>query len=382
MIPSRAWDTEKVTSLRALQAPFLVNTDALLKQVVTADMAVEMLAGLDRAGVTGLALVPESTRQIFAFGKPLLSPADLKGKTIRVPRSDTSYALFRALGATPSDSDALEDRFAGSESSFDQVGNPQGTMITATGNVTVFSKVNSVVINSKRFAALDRAQQGVLRDAATATRDWGVKAVPATADEAKRHCGNGQTVVLTTPADLAAFQRAAQPVYVELEKDAQTKAFIAGIRRLAAQTAPSPPVGACSPGAAVTASVQPAAGTFPDGVYRKTVSEQAMLAGGASGRAAKDHAGLWTMTFDKGIFTVQQRGYPAGPGVYCVSGDRVTVAEGRTTCGGTDGRVVFTATWRLDKDQLWLTPTGADHDLPPGAVTKTLFGGEPWTKIN
>ena len=110
MIPSRAWDTEKVTSLRALQAPFLVNTDALLKQVVTADMAVEMLAGLDRAGVTGLALVPESTRQIFAFGKPLLSPADLKGKTIRVPRSDTSYALFRALGATPSDSDALEDQ--------------------------------------------------------------------------------------------------------------------------------------------------------------------------------------------------------------------------------------------------------------------------------
>ena len=368
MIPARAWDTEKVTSLRALQAPFLVNSDALAKQVVTADMAGEMLAGLDRAGVTGLALVPESTRQIFAFGKPLLSPADLKGKTVRVPRSDTSYALFRALGATPSDVDALQDRFVGAESSFELARNLPETTVTATGNLTLFSKVNSVVINSKRFAALDQAQQGVLRDAATATRDWGVKAMPATADEAKRHCQNGHTVVLATPADLAAFQRAAQPVYADLEKDAQTKALIAGIRGLASRTAPPPPVAACGPAAAVTPSVQPAAGTFPDGVYRKTVSEQAMLAAGVSGRDAKDHAGLWTMTFDKGIFTIQQRGYPAGRGVYCLSDGKITVAEGRTRCGGTDGRVIFTATWQLDNDQLRFTPTGGDNDAPPGTV--------------
>jgi hypothetical protein len=117
-------------------------------------------------------------------------------------------------------------------------------------------------------------------------------------------------------------------------------------------------------------------------VYRKTASEQAMLAGGVGGRDAKNHAGLWTMTFDRGTFTGQQRGYPVGPGVYCLSDGKVTVAQGRTRCGGTDGLVLFTATWRLDNDKLWLTPTGGDNDAPPGALTKTLFGGEPWKKIS
>jgi TRAP-type C4-dicarboxylate transport system substrate-binding protein len=381
MIPARAWDTEKVTSLRALQAPFLVNSDALVKQVVTADLADEMLAGLDVAGVTGLALVPESTRQIFAYGKPLLSPADLNGTTVRVPRSDTSYALFRALGANPSDVDALQDQFVGAESSF-ELAESLPKRATATGNLTLFSKVNSVVINNKRFTALDRAQRSVLREAATATRDWGVRAMPTTADEAKRYCRNGGTVVLTTPADLAAFQRAAQPVYAELQKDAQTATLIAGIRGLASRAEPAPPVAACSPAAAGTPSGQPAAGAFPDGVYRKTASEQAMLAGGVGGRDAQNHAGLWTMTFDRATFTIQQRGYPVGPGVYCLSGGKVTVAEGRTRCGGTDGRVLFTATWRLDNDQLRFTPTGGDNDAPPGALTNTLFGGQPWTKIS
>ena len=378
MIPTRAWDTENVTSLRALQAPFLVDSEGLVKQVVAADFAGEMLAGLDRAGVTGLALVPESTRQIFGYGKSLLSPADLRGVTIRVPRSNTSYALFRALGSTPTDLDRPEDRLAGAESSFELV---QRDATTATGNVTPYSKINSVVINSKRFATFDQAQRGLLRDAAIATRDWGVRSMPATAEEAKRFCQNGRTVVLAAPADLAAFRREAQPVYAELEKDTQTAALIAAIRGLAARSEPAPPVAACGP-PATTASARPAAAAFPDGTYRKEASEQAMLAGGVNGRDAKDHAGVWTMTFDKGAFTIQQRGYPVGPGVYCISGDTITVAEGRSRCGGTDGHEIFVATWRLDKDLLWFTATVAGNNTTPGALMRTLFGGEPWTKIN
>jgi len=379
MIPTRAWDTENVTSLRALQAPFLVDSEGLVKQVVAADFAGEMLAGLDRAGVTGLALVPESTRHVFGYAKPLLSPADFRGMTIRVPRSNTSYALYRALGSTPTDLDRTEDRLVGAESSFELA---PSKATTATGNVTPYSKINSVVINSKRFATFDKAQRGLLRDAAIATRDWGVRSMPATADEAKRFCQNGRTVVLAAPADLAAFRREAQPVYAELEKDTQTAALIAAIRGLAAQTEPAPPVAACGPPDAATASAQPAAGAFPDGTYRKEASEQTMLAGGVNGREAKSHAGVWTMTFNSGAFTIQQRGYPVGPGVYCVSAGTITVAEGRSRCGATDGREIFVATWRLDKDLLWFTPTVAGNNTTPGTLMRTLFGGEPWTKID
>ena len=35
LIPSRAWDTEGVTSLRALNAPFLIDSDELLDEVVS-----------------------------------------------------------------------------------------------------------------------------------------------------------------------------------------------------------------------------------------------------------------------------------------------------------------------------------------------------------
>ena len=59
LIPARAWDTEGVTSLRALHAPLLVTSDELVGMVVTNELATKMLAGLDAVNVTGLALLPE-----------------------------------------------------------------------------------------------------------------------------------------------------------------------------------------------------------------------------------------------------------------------------------------------------------------------------------
>ena len=61
MIPARAWDTEGVTSMRALHAPFLVTSDELAREVVTDDLADEMLAGLDELGLVGLALIPRAS---------------------------------------------------------------------------------------------------------------------------------------------------------------------------------------------------------------------------------------------------------------------------------------------------------------------------------
>ena len=108
MIPARAWDTEGVTSLRALHAPSLIDSEELMATVVSADVAADMLAGLDPIGITGLALVPESMRQVFSFGEPLLTPEQFQGVTIRAPRSDTTYALFKALGATVNDAQGDE----------------------------------------------------------------------------------------------------------------------------------------------------------------------------------------------------------------------------------------------------------------------------------
>jgi TRAP-type C4-dicarboxylate transport system substrate-binding protein len=103
MIPARAWDTEGVTTLRALHAPFLVTTEDVVAHIVTSDLADEMLAGLDAVGVTGLALLPEGFRHLFVFGDPPASLPNLGGKVVRAPTSDTTYATLTALGGRPDD---------------------------------------------------------------------------------------------------------------------------------------------------------------------------------------------------------------------------------------------------------------------------------------
>jgi TRAP-type C4-dicarboxylate transport system substrate-binding protein len=389
MIPARAWESENVTSLRALQAPFLVTSDSVAGAVAAGDVADEMLAGLNRAGVTGLALVPEGARAVFSFGKPLMSRSDFADVTVRVPRSETAYALFRALGAHPDDFAApgnpdkaatLAGRIGAYETSYDR-GPSLPKASTAAGNATLYYKMNAVVVNNAKYASLDKAQRAVLQDAAVATRDWATSSAVTTARWAQKFCDHGGTVVLATPSDLAGLQQAARSVYVTLERDSQTASLISRIRGLAARTAASPPVRACSPRPAPTAAAPAATGSFPDGVYRKNVSAQEILAGGASGRDARSHEGQWTMAFDKGALTIEQRGWPIGPGVYCVSAGRVTAAQGRARCDDAGGIVVFTAAWRLDGDQLFLFPTAVGKQEPPGALTNTLFGGAPWTKI-
>ena len=101
LIPARAWDELGVTSLQALQAPFLVSTEELLEQIVQGEPAEEMLAGLDKAGVVGLALLPEGLRHPVGFARPLLTLEDFAGAKIRAPLSNASYRLLEALAAKP-----------------------------------------------------------------------------------------------------------------------------------------------------------------------------------------------------------------------------------------------------------------------------------------
>ena len=176
MIPTRAWDTEGVTSLRALDAPLLVTSDALVARIVTGDLAGRMLAGLGRAGVVGVALVPEGLRHPFGFGAPLTAPADFAGRTIRVPRSDVSYAFYRGLGATPDDPTGPEllrrvsdGSLAGADSSYALAAATLTHAAIATGNVTLYPKVDALVVNPHAWDELGDRGRSQLREAARRT---------------------------------------------------------------------------------------------------------------------------------------------------------------------------------------------------------------------
>src|SRR4051794_3734573 len=100
-IGARGWDQLGVTSLRALQSPFLIDSRALLDSVVTSPIARQMLAGIRHVGMEGLALVPDQLRYVFGRNRAFASLQDFSGAAVRVNPSRATDALIRALGATP-----------------------------------------------------------------------------------------------------------------------------------------------------------------------------------------------------------------------------------------------------------------------------------------
>ena len=105
LVPARAWHDLGVEALRALQTPFLVDSDHLADLIVSSDLAGTMLDSLDAADVHGLALWPEGLRHPFGFARPLTSRRDFTGATLRAPYSQDTYDLLRALGVHPMDTD-------------------------------------------------------------------------------------------------------------------------------------------------------------------------------------------------------------------------------------------------------------------------------------
>jgi C4-dicarboxylate-binding protein DctP len=97
LVPTRAWDVFGVTSLKAIQAPFLVNNDALLDKIASDPVADTMLAGLKRVGVVGLALLPNALRHPVGFAHPLPLGVRLRwrgypGATVRAHLGDAPCA--------------------------------------------------------------------------------------------------------------------------------------------------------------------------------------------------------------------------------------------------------------------------------------------------
>lgn len=383
MIPTRAWDTEGVTSLRALHAPFLVTSDALADQIVVADLAGEMMAGLDKAGVTGLALLPESLRHPFGFGRALLSPKDYVAKTFRTARSELGEATISALGAKPDDLvgeagvEAIRaGKVVGTDTGFLLAESLQAPAI-ATANVTFTTKVNSLVINSKVMSNLAPAAKKALHDAASATQDWVLDHRVTEAEAARVYCSEGGTIVAASDADLAALQRAVQPVYDQLERDAATKRLLDRIRELK-RTVHVPAQGVatlCQPGARTTPPAASGDQSILNGTYRYRITQDELHDdfGVTNPRDLANNEGIFTWTLKDGRYVFDQQA--AGvtdrqTSQYTIAGNRITFQLPWVN----DLKVTFT--WKVSGKALTLQ---VDDDIE--LLLKALFTAHPWTKI-
>jgi TRAP-type C4-dicarboxylate transport system substrate-binding protein len=292
--PTWAWDVLGVTSLQPLQAPFLVDSDDLVADIVgDDDLAQSLMSGLDDAGVHGVAMWPEGLRHPFGFDQSLSAPDDYAGETIRSPKSRASTMLFQALGAKTSPAEPDATKMAGSQAEF--VLNPNGIGVA---NVTFFAKVNLLYANADTYAGLTDAERAVLADAAVATRKW---AVEQTSDlEAGRSfCGEGGTVIRADDADLAALKEATAPVADQIAAAGDNAETIAAIEEL--KHAAAPPIVAPTCTSASEEEHPPGkAEARLNGTYRFTVTADEIRAAGDTEQQAKQNAGVQTYVLEDG----------------------------------------------------------------------------------
>jgi TRAP-type C4-dicarboxylate transport system substrate-binding protein len=371
---SRAWDTMGVISFQALQAPFLITNDELAIAVATSDIGKQMLDALSASGVIGLALWPEDLRHPFSLvpGKSILSPQDFEGANVRVIGSNVTYLLIETLGGKP----AVEaDDFQAAESGLRQGASLPGTP-TGTGNVIFFPKYQVLVANGAAFEALSQSQQGIIRDAAAATQEKAIAEHPSDVENGAAWCKDGGTIVLASEAQIAAFEKATQPVFDSIEKDLVNKEHIAAIRDLKAKTPPSPGATACGP--ADTAEVW-SPGLPPNGVWRVELSVDDLVQMGlTASMAEKEWAGVYTWTYQGGKGEFYFKSSYDGYEINCQADLAVVddFVRATYTSGSDCDNEIDDFQWRLEADGLHLHMIAIQN--APFLQNKAYYEAKPW----
>lgn len=343
-IDARAWDTLGIRSLQALAAPFLIRDDAALVGVVSSPLAGEMLAGLRRIGVTGLALMPGLLNHPVALKRPLVSPADFAGAHLAVFPSRATDLLVRTLGATPVPMDPLGGPGAIPSAATDgQIHMIFGTVPHGilTANVNLPPDVKTLVVNT---AALDSLGPGERRALLDSARAVGASYLPpdrfSEAEIIEAGCTQPAAdapwarIVIASPDQIAALARVTRPVYAQLERDPQTRSLIARIRKLEASLPATPPLkipaAGCRPPAHRRAAGKPRPANTVNGTYRFSLTKDDARAHGTE--SDRNPAGLerypacFSVTLRDGKWLMNSctGASDTSTGSYALAGDQIT----------------------------------------------------------
>jgi TRAP-type C4-dicarboxylate transport system substrate-binding protein len=243
---TRVWDTEGVTSFQGLQAPFLIDSVALMERVIASPLAAQVSSGLGAKGVTGLGLAAINLRRPLGARKAFTFVAAFQGAKVNVVTSRISEDILRALGAAPVDvgggevlGNALRSgRVDAAETAIDVVFRNGYAEVAKymTSNVVLFPKFASIDANAAMLAALPAPQRDALAKAAAATGRYSTARLEALeAADALALCKQGIRFAAATQAELDALVAAEQPVYEALSTDQVSASVIAGIRALKQQ---------------------------------------------------------------------------------------------------------------------------------------------------
>jgi TRAP-type transport system periplasmic protein len=260
-VSANAFDGIGVTSLRALDAPMLVDDYRLQTAILHSGLAPRMLAGVRRGGVDGLALVEGRLRRPVGIERPLRGPRDYRGLQLGTARSRARSDAIRALGArvaagahlpdfwrTWTDLEARsmrrQDRLDGLETDLDEefYDVPPSVPGYATENVRLWPETAAIVASPARLARLTPRERAWVRQAAADTQARSFALGAGEGALVRELCSRGTRIARASRADSAALRQAFRPVYGRLERDPQTRALIHAIEAMKRDVprAPSP----------------------------------------------------------------------------------------------------------------------------------------------
>ena len=383
-VGTQVFESLDFNNFRALIAPMLIDSYALENSVIESGIPERMMGGLDDVGVTGLKVLAGALRKPVAVKRPLLGPADWRGITFGIFKSEAQAEAIRALAAAPMQviGDARDEALAeGSIDGFEssllayQINGQQRAAPYGTANVNLWPQTLVVVGNPDLLADLTAQQRAWLQRAADDAAIRSAALADTDARSIRIACDAGARFADASGSDLAALQDAFAPAYAALGQDPQTKAYIEQIEALKQSTSPGPaleiPSGCTGKAPGQLAASEGSAPAYLDGTYRYTITKQDVIKHDMGDPA--DYPTTNTVTLEGGDFSL--RGIGAGghggfSGSYTVEKDKITFYVPEF-----DARTTWT--FSVDDDgNLHLTPV---QPMDPGDAFE--FSVHAWTRI-
>lgn len=84
---------------RPLALPYTFRDEAHMRNVCDGAIGREILASFERRGLVGLAFYDSGLRSMYNVRRPIVTPADMRGLKVRVPRADIFMEMLDAMGA-------------------------------------------------------------------------------------------------------------------------------------------------------------------------------------------------------------------------------------------------------------------------------------------
>ncbi len=393
VVPVRAFGLVGVRSFDALIAPMEVDSMSLQQQVLSSDVASDMVSGVEGLGLKGIGILPGPMRFPAGITRPLRTPNDFNAARIAFNASAVGERSLRALNAIPVKSGFEGTDMTGDDGLEQQIGSIAGNRYDddvkwITGNAQLWPRPLAVVANADSFDSLSDAQRGWLTEAVQ-------NAIPSMAALQREDeglgvlCRRGKAqIIQASSAQIKQLRDGFAPVYQWLRGDGSTARYLDQIDALKAGGVTADPndVPDCSQlsqSSAGTPSASPPEAVSPiDGNYLAKITKSDLInAGVPHGDVEVENYGEFRIVFDRGRFAFTQHESPActwGYGTFSVTGDKLQLSF--VEAGGKSPNDALNQPGELF-DYAWSSYKGAMKWSPvPDSVSPPAWTYKPWLR--